>query len=196
MKSERNPLTQHEDWIGLIRSTAAGDESSVAALYDATSPQVFGLVLRILGDRAAAEEVMLDVYTQVWRQAASYDAARGTPLGWLLTIARTRAIDRLRSSRRMEEGRQPIEAAEAARSTLASPEEATAAAERDRMVRDALASLGTEQRQIIELVFFSGLSHTEIAAATGLPLGTVKTRARLGMVKLAEMLRPLWNAEA
>ena len=196
MKSERNPLTQQDDWIALIRSAAAGDQGSVAALYDATSPQVFGLVLRILGDRAAAEEVLLDVFTQVWRQAGSYDAARGSPLGWILTIARTRAIDRLRSSRRFEEMRQPIDAAADARSTLASPEEATAAAERERMVRGALTSLGAEQRQVIELAYFSGLSHTEISAATGVPLGTVKTRARLGMEKLAEILRPLMKAEA
>jgi RNA polymerase sigma-70 factor (ECF subfamily) len=194
VKSERNPLThgtRDDEWVVLIRRAAEGDQGAVAALYDATASQVFGLVLRIVGDRATAEEVMLDVYTQAWRQAGTYDPARGTPLGWLLTIARTRAIDRLRSSRRADEAREPLEAAERRPSGAANPEEATVISERRRIVRTALETLGPEQREVIELAFFSGLSHTEIAARTGLPLGTVKTRARLGMAKLSEMLRPL-----
>ena len=187
---------RNEDWMALIRRAAAGDQSALTALYDGTNRLVFGLVLRILGDHATAEEVLLDVYTQVWRQAASYDGARGTPATWLFTIARTRAIDRLRSGRLGDERRRPIEAAENEPSRLANPEESSLDAERRALVRSALESLAPEQRQVIELAYFGGLSHSEIAARTGQPLGTVKTRVRLGMSKLSELLRPLAERQA
>jgi len=180
-----------EDLAGLIRSTATGDQAALGALYEATSRWIYGLVLRILSDQAAAEEVVLDVYTQVWRQAASYAPERGTPLGWLMTIARTRAIDRLRAGRQFEERREPLDAASSRPSQLANPEEASVTNERERLVRSALEALGPDQRKVIELAYYFGLSHSEIAAETGQPLGTVKTRVRLGMARLGEMLGPL-----
>jgi RNA polymerase sigma-70 factor (ECF subfamily) len=176
--------------MALIGRAADGDQSALAALFDASNRLVFGIVLRVLGDRAAAEEVLLDVYTQVWRQAAAYDPVRGRPAAWLLTIARTRAIDRLRSGR-FEQRREPIEAAENEPSPVVNPEEASVDSERRNLVRTALGNLAPEQRLVIELAYFGGLSHTEIATKTGQPLGTVKTRARLGMLKLSELLRPL-----
>ena len=179
-----------QDWTALIGRSADGDQSALAALFDASNRLVFGIVLRVLGDRAAAEEVLLDVYTQVWRQAAAYDPGRGRPAAWLLMIARTRAIDRLRSGR-FEQRREPIEAAENEPSPVGNPEEASVDSERRNLVRTALGNLAPEQRQVIELAYFGGLSHTEIATKTGQPLGTVKTRARLGMLKLSELLRPL-----
>jgi RNA polymerase sigma-70 factor (ECF subfamily) len=179
-----------QDWMALIGRAADGDQSALAALFDASNRLVFGIVLRVLGDRAAAEEVLLDVYTQVWRQAAAYDPVRGRPAAWLLTIARTRAIDRLRSGR-FEQRREPIEAAENEPSPVVNPEEASVDSERRNLVRTALGNLAPEQRLVIELAYFGGLSHTEIATKTGQPLGTVKTRARLGMLKLSELLRPL-----
>ena len=180
-----------QDWTDLIRSMAAGDQSALATLYDTTSRLVFGLVLRILADRATAEEVLLDVYSQVWRQAALYDTKRGAPLAWLLTIARSRAIDRLRSGRIDQQSKEPLDAVGELTADTQSPEEATAISERRKLVRAALQALSPEQREVIELAYYSGLSHSEIAAQLGQPLGTVKTRTRLGMLKLREALRPL-----
>jgi RNA polymerase sigma-70 factor, ECF subfamily len=181
---QQNPATQ-------IEAIAAGDSASLAAFYDATNRVAFGLILRILGDPATAEEVLLDVYTQVWRQAGNYRRERGTPLAWLLTIARTRALDRLRSGWQERQRKESLEVVAEARSNAADPEATTTRHEHQRLVRRALAALPAEQRQMIELAYFSGLSHSEIAAHLGQPLGTVKTRTRLGMIKLKELLAPL-----
>jgi len=175
----------------LIRSLARGEMSALNALYDSTSRLVFGLVVRILGDRSSAEEVVLDVYTQVWRQAHSFDASRGVPLAWMMTIARTRAIDRLRSTKLYQQRKEPLDLVMNKSATAADPEEETASSERQTLVRSALESLSPDQREVLELAYYSGLSHSEIAARLGQPLGTVKTRVRLGMMKLCDLLQPL-----
>jgi RNA polymerase sigma-70 factor (ECF subfamily) len=178
----------------LIREAAGGDQQALAALYDATSRTVYGLLLRILSDASAAEEVLLDVYEQVWRQAAQYSRERGSPLAWLTTIARSRAIDRLRRGRREQQRTEPLEGVFAtARAEGASAEEDVMAGEVRAVVRKALDSLAPEQREVIELAYYGGMSHSEIAAARGLPLGTVKTRTRLGLMRLREMLRPVYE---
>lgn len=169
---------------------ADGDQSALTELYDATSRLVFGLILRVVTDRSSAEEVLLDVYTQVWRQASSYDSKRGAPLAWLMTIARTRGIDRLRAGKHENLNRDSLDAIGEITATTASPEADSVSAERRRLVRSALDTLSPEQREVIELAYFSGLSHSEIALKLGQPLGTVKTRTRLGMIKLREMLLP------
>jgi RNA polymerase sigma-70 factor (ECF subfamily) len=174
----------------LIRSLAAGDQHAMSALYDATSRLVYGLALRILNDPAIAEEVLMDVYMQVWRQAAAYDATRGAPLAWMTTMARSRAIDRLRSGKQRQQREEPLELA-GNHSTPANIEEAVEASEMCQRVRAALDLLSTEQREVIELAYYGGLSHSEIAAKLGQPLGTVKTRTRLGMMKLRETLKDL-----
>ena len=184
-----------QDWAALIKRAADGDQAALTSLYDATSRLVFGLVLRVLNDRSAAEEVLLDVYTQVWRQAGSYDDRRGSPLAWLMTIARSRALDRLRSGWQEQQRKQPLEAAGDARSASVSPEEATVASEEQQLVRAALDALTPEQREVIELAYYSGLSHSEIAARLGQPLGTVKTRIRLGLIKLREQLKPVLEGQ-
>ena len=184
-----------QDWVALIKRVADGDQYALNTLYDSTNRLVFGLVLRILNDRSAAEEVILDVYTQVWRQAALYDRSRGAPLAWIVTIARSRAIDRLRSGRLEQQSKEPLDAVAEIRATTISPEESTFSSERQRLIRSALDSLSPEQREVIELAYYSGLSHTEIAAKLGQPLGTVKTRTRLGMMKLRESLRPLMEGQ-
>jgi RNA polymerase sigma-70 factor (ECF subfamily) len=176
----------------LIRGAAGGDQQALAALYDATSRAVYGLLLRILSDPSAAEEVLLDVYTQVWRQAGSYSAARGKPMAWLTTIARSRAIDRLRRGRQEQMHTAPLDEAVRA-SADAGVEECVLASEVGSVVRAALDALAPEQREVIEMAYYGGMSHSEIAAARGLPLGTVKTRTRLGMMRLREMLRPAWE---
>lgn len=175
-------------WIGRM---ATGDESALVALYDGTASQLFGLALRILGDRPAAEEVTGDAYLQAWRQAERFDRRRGTPLAWLLTIVRTRAIDRRRST-----GRAPVELPEPDGAPPETPDVALESAGRRRLVRAALASLRPEQREAVELAYFGGLSHGEIAARLDVPLGTVKTRLRLGMGRLRATLAGGEDGEA
>ena len=194
-RDSREFNTRDQDWAALIKRVADGDQSALTTLYDATSRFVFGLILRVVGDRATAEEVLLDVYTQAWRQAASYDEQRGAPLAWLMTIARTRGIDRLRSGRYERHNREPLESMADVTATTSSPEEDSVIAERRRLVHSALDALSTEQREVIELAYYSGLSHSEIALRLGQPLGTVKTRTRLGMMKLREMLRPVLEGQ-
>ena len=178
----------------LIRGAASGDQHALAALYDATSRTVYGLLLRILSDASAAEEVLLDVYEQVWRQAAQYSAERGSPLAWLTTIARSRAIDRLRRGRREQQNTEPLEGVVAtARAFGAGADDLVMEGEVRAVVRKALDSLAPEQREVIELAYYGGMSHSEIAAARGIPLGTVKTRTRLGLMRLREMLRPVYE---
>jgi RNA polymerase sigma-70 factor (ECF subfamily) len=175
-------------WAELLREIAAGNQEALAELYDRTNRTVFSLALRVLNDRGAAEEVTLDAYLQVWRQAQVYDERRGKPLAWLLTIARNKAIDRLRSATWKRHEQEPLDEAAPVAVSVESPEEAAAGAETRRQVRAALARLKPEQRELIEIAYFGGLSQQEIADQSGLPLGTVKTRMRTGMLKLRELL--------
>ncbi len=184
------PSIHEQEWAGFLARIASGDQSALAELYDASSAKVFGLAMKILGDRAAAEETTLDVYTQVWRRISTYDAERGTPGSWLMTLAKHRAIDRFRSHY-LERGRQvPLEQAAELPGHEESPEQYSAGLERQRLVQDALGSLPVEQRQAIALAYYWGLSQSEIADQLKLPLGTVKTRIRLGMIRLREVLAP------
>jgi RNA polymerase sigma-70 factor (ECF subfamily) len=180
-----------QDLIALVELVATGDQSALSALYDTTNRLIYSLILRVLGDVSSAEEVLIDVYTQVWRQAASYDANRGAPLAWMATIARSRAIDRLRSGWQDQRRKESLDVLGDAPASEASPEEMAAASERQKLVREAMNLLTPEQRQVIELAYYSGLSHSEIAEKLKQPLGTVKTRTRLGMMKLREALAPL-----
>ena len=193
LASRAETWPQEEACSVLIARTGHGEEDAFAALYDATAPVVHGLVLRILGDRAAAEEVTGDVYLQVWRQAVRYDAARGTPVAWLLMLARSRAVDRLRAGAVRAGEREPLRAAEALPSTRPGPDEDAALAQRRARVSAALAGLPAEQRAPIELAYWAGMSHSEIADALAVPLGTVKTRIRIGMTRLREALGPTFG---
>lgn len=186
-------LQRDVDLTALMSKVAEGDQSAFTALYEATSKIVFGLVLRIVIDRATAEEVLLDVFTQAWRQAATFDRKRGTPLAWLMTIARSRAIDRLRSGRH-DQSKSALEDAAELTALTPTPEDSTVMSERQQLVRTAIDSLTPEQKEVIELAYFSGLSHTEIASKLGHPLGTVKTRTRLAMMKMREMLSPILSS--
>jgi RNA polymerase sigma-70 factor (ECF subfamily) len=176
---------------------AAGDESALGALYDRWVTPVHSLVLRLLADGDEAEDVVEEAFWQAWRQAARYEESRGAVSTWLITIARSRALDRLRARRRRQEeawsqlGFGDMEGdtlpAPAADSPLAGAEQA----ERRALVAKALMALPPEQRETIELAYFGGLSQSEIAERTGQPLGTVKTRVRLAMEKLRESLSML-----
>lgn len=187
--TEQNKGALDQDFARLIAQIAVGNEEAVSDLYKATNRLVFGLALRIIGDRETAEEVLLDVYTQVWRQAGRYDPKRGGPLSWLMTITRTRAIDRLRSEKLISQSSELTDDFGDQESSTKNPEQATVLSETQRLVRNALSSLSIEQREVIELSYFSGMTQAEIALHLRQPLGTVKTRTRLGMMRLRELLK-------
>jgi len=178
-------------WVELIERAAVGEQEALARLYDESCQTVYSLALRILGNTADAEEVTLDVYTQVWRDAGKFDRHRGTALAWLATLARSRSIDRLRSGATRKTREEPLLTDNDFPDTAARPEEANAAGQRRRLVEAALGALAPEQREAIELAYFFGFSHTELAAKLGQPLGTIKTRIRLGMMKLRQLLQPI-----
>lgn len=177
---------QLSQWLS---ASAAGDQTAFTRFYDQTHRQVYGLLFRILKTAALAEEVLLDVYLQVWRQAGAYEAARGSVLAWLLTIARSRALDRWRASAAQRQESDDLEVVSVTvAATGVSPEESSLLSERSRLVRQALAQLSPEQRLLIETAYFEGLSHQELAEQFALPLGTVKTRIRSGMLVLRKHL--------
>ncbi|MBP6824497.1 MAG: sigma-70 family RNA polymerase sigma factor [Acidobacteria bacterium] len=187
------PRSRDQELISLMERIAKSDQSALATLYDTTNRLAYGLILRVLGDASTAEEVLLDVYTQVWRQAANYDIGRGSPLAWITTIARTRAIDRLRSGWQDRQRKESLDLLNDRETTAANPEQSSVNSERQQFVRNALSKLSPEQREVIELAYYGGLSHSEIATKLDQPLGTVKTRTRLGMMKLREALTPILN---
>ncbi len=174
-------------WRSCMRRIAANDASALTVLYDQSSRVVYGLALRILGSEADAEEVTLDVYAQVWRTAAGYQESRGSVMSWLATIARTRAIDRLRSRASAFRSEQSLsEAGDLADS--ADSEAAAATRLEIGKASEALRRLPEEQRRAVSLAYFSGMTHSEISAHLAVPIGTVKTRIRLGMMRLRELM--------
>ena len=173
----------------LITRIAAGDRDAFSRFYDLLAPTAFGLIRRVLRDPEAAAEVLQEVFWQVWREAPQYDPARGSPEAWLVMRARTRAIDRLRSIRRRDRTFVAPVDESVARSSDKPAENPAVVAEDRRLVQTALAQLPEPQRRVIELAFFDGLTQSEIATRLGEPLGTVKTRARLGLERLRSALR-------
>jgi RNA polymerase sigma-70 factor, ECF subfamily len=186
----RAPESEDE---ALVRRMAAGEEQALGALYDRWHAVVHGVVSRMLRQPDDVEDVVEEAFWQAWRQAARFDATRGAVQTWLLTIARSRALDRVRSLRRRRED--PLENDEGQvvvqQAAEGDPGLDAEASERRRIVVDALAGLPPEQREALELGYFGGLSQTEIAERTGQPLGTVKTRMRLAMQKLRGQLQIL-----
>ena len=181
----------------LIGRAADGDERAMAELYDRYGQVLYAVAYRIVGQRADAEEVVLDAFAQAWRDATRFETSRGSVAGWLTTIARSRALDLVRARTRRER----ITATAAAERPdtppgmggwRADPSAGVDLAERRRRVQLALEALSPPQRRAIELAYFEGLSQSEIAALLREPLGTIKTRVRLGMQKLRESLRPFY----
>jgi RNA polymerase sigma-70 factor (ECF subfamily) len=175
---------QEQQLVTLMHAIAQGDQDAFATFYEQTERLVFGLALRILGNRETAEEVTTDIYMQIWRQAANFEMIRGTALSWLMTIARTRSIDRLRSSSHLRQETETLDTVVQHVAPGDNPERLSIYAERSRSVRHALNQLTPEQRALIEAAYFEGLSQTELAERFALPLGTVKTRVRAGMIIL------------
>ncbi len=173
----------------LLRRIQRRDETALEELYDRQSTAVYSLALRIVGDRAAAEDVLSDVFWRVWRRAETFDPRRGSLTAWLLTITRRRALDELRMGARRERWeRSPDAMGEGPQERAPSPEGEALAGEVQEHVREALSALPPEQRGPIELAYFEGLTHVEIADRLQEPLGTIKTRIRTGMQRLRESL--------
>ena len=180
--------------VMLVRRMQSGDERALGDIYDRWFPVVNGLVYRMLKSASDVEEIVEETFWQAWRQSERYEPDRGSVQTWLLTIARSRALDRLRANRRS-----PVESIDDTSGTdstafvaLASdPSVDVEHREQRRLVRASLASLPREQREALELGYFGGLSQSEIADRTGVPLGTVKTRMRLALGKLRERLAVL-----
>ena len=173
----------------LIARIAAGDRDAFSRFYDLLAPTAFGLIRRVLRDPEAAAEVLQEVFWQVWREAPQYDPKRGSPEAWLVMRAKTRAIDRLRSIRRRDRTFVAPVDESVARSSEEPAENPAVVAEDRELVRTALAQLPEPQRRVIEMAFFEGLTQSEIAIRLREPLGTVKTRARLGLERLRGALR-------
>jgi RNA polymerase sigma-70 factor (ECF subfamily) len=171
----------------LLRRSALGDETAFAALYDATSRRLFGLVLRIVRDHAMSEEVTQEVYLDVWRHCTRFDPERGSAISWLMTIAHRTAVDRVRAS---EASRRRDDAHAATHQDVefdTTAESGHASLEAQR-VRRALTTLTDAQRSAVELAYLGGYTHTEVARLLGLPLGTAKTRIRDGLIRLRDTL--------
>ena len=172
-----------------LRRLASGDQASAGSLYDRHARPLYSLILRILGNETEAEDVLQDVFAQAFRHASRYDPRRGPVAAWLVTIARSRALDRLRARRTRIEARtgemQMLDEVPDAQPDAAST---MLDEERSRLVRQALGELPMLQRIAIELAYYEGLSHSEIAERLEQPLGTVKTRIRLGLLKLRDVL--------
>jgi RNA polymerase sigma-70 factor, ECF subfamily len=174
----------NENDVELLKAIAAKDDDALGQLYDLYRLILFGVLMRILNNREEAEDVLQEVFLQVWRRAADYDENRGRPFTWLVTLARSRGIDRLRSLASRERvalagaNEAPEEVSDAATDAIRS--------ERVGVVNSALADLPEDQRRPLMLAYFDGLTQSEIATKLGVPLGTVKTRMRTAMLKLRE----------
>jgi RNA polymerase sigma-70 factor, ECF subfamily len=176
-----------DEWLQLVRAVAGGDQGALHSLYERTHRIVFTLIVRITANRETAEEVMVDVFYDVWRKASTYDPVNGSVVGWIMNQARSRAIDRLRFDQRKKrvntypDNLRPT-------TDIVDPQQACLFEEQSRLLRDALAVLTPEERNSIETAFFSELTYEETAKKLNQPLGTVKTRIRSGLGKLREVL--------
>ena len=184
--SKSKSLVPEREWATLVQSIAAGDQLALHALYERAHRPVFTLIMRITANRETAEELTVDVFHDVWRRAARYDATNGTVLGWIMNQARSRAIDRMRFESRKKRSHggdlelQPEVAAD--------PHDVIELRDQHEALREALAALTPDERQAIETTFFAGLTHAEAASRLKQPLGTIKTRIRSGLHKLRHIL--------
>jgi RNA polymerase sigma-70 factor (ECF subfamily) len=185
--SRQNP--ESLQLLQYLQRMARGEHTALAGCYDLMGTVVFSLAVRMLRDRPAAEDVTQDIFVQVWRQAANYDTGRGSPEAWIMMIARTRILDRLRS-RSAGVVLKPVgDNLPDAPDAEDWPDDLAITREDAVNVRAALSELPQDQKHAIELAFFDGLTHVEISEKLGVPLGTIKTRIRLGLLKIRDRLR-------
>lgn len=182
----------------LLALVGKGDRRAFGRLYDLSAPLLFTLLVRILNDREEAEDLLQEIYAEVWRKSARYDEQRGSPMAWLVTLTRSRAIDRLRA--RASRGHGLTDSLEEApivemQGHDPTPFDQHADAEIRTLVMKALVDLPSAQRQALELAYYEGLSHSEIAVRLKEPVGTIKTRIKLGMSKLKIALQSCWDVE-
>jgi RNA polymerase sigma-70 factor (ECF subfamily) len=177
------------DDLTLMRAIADGDRTAFSQLYDRHGPLVFAICRRILKDFGSAEDILIEVFLEVWSRAERFDASRGSAVTYLVTLARSRAIDRQRSesSRPKATSSDPDRAAQSSQSS--DPLHSADSVEQGKIVRAALTALDPDQRQALECAFYEGLSHSEIAEKLHKPLGTVKTYIRQGLIRLRDSLR-------
>lgn len=174
--------------IGLLQGVGRGDQACFEQLYDRFSGVLFTTAYRVLNDQEAAEDVLQDVFVQIWDKAPTYDPARGKPLSWAVTLTRNKAIDRLRSAQRRYRLQEELQEEGFGREEPVLSLDEVDSAEKSQIVRNAVMRLTKEQRQAIELAFFSGLTQSQIAEELNQPLGTVKARIRRGMMRLKELI--------
>lgn len=179
-----------EDDGVLVRQVANKDQAALSALFKRYGDPVFSLALKMVGDRGEAEEILQDSFVELWKHAPRFDASKGTVVAWLFTVARRKGIDRLRRKERKVRDRSDgmEEAPEMADDSLEAASSSLVRRERHRRLRGQLDKLPPDQREALELAFFRGYTHREIARRTGQPLGTIKARIRRGMLKLRELL--------
>jgi RNA polymerase sigma-70 factor, ECF subfamily len=173
----------------LLRRVAARDMEALAEFYDQTAGSLFSVAIRILGDPTEAEEVIQDVFVQLWDKAAIFDSTLGSAIHWALSITRHRSIDRLRSRQRRARLLEEVQNATEMEGEASGPSAGAIEAEETALVRNALDSLPSDQRQAIQMSFFEGKTHLEIADLLQEPLGTIKARIRRGMLKLRDSLQ-------
>jgi RNA polymerase sigma-70 factor (ECF subfamily) len=194
--SRDSPLDSREADQALMARIEGRDADALGILYDRHAGRLMGLAQRILGDTGEAEEVLQEVFLYVWKAAATFDPSRGPVLAWLLVATRSRSIDRVRSRRPGKSGG-TVGLEEAPETASREDVEADAAGrEWETRCRAAIGELPQDQRRALELAYFEGLTHQEIAERTATPLGTVKTRVRLGLMKLRERILPYRKSEA
>jgi RNA polymerase sigma-70 factor (ECF subfamily) len=179
---------QPDDFELMLR-IERGDADALGTIYDRYGGLVYTLGVRILRDRSEAEELVSDVFLEIWRRAKRYDPARGAPMTYLVTLARSRAIDRQRSASFQARGKTSASGNQNTASTAADPTAIAILGENARQVRAALAQLDPVYRQAVEMAFFDGLTHNQIAEKLAKPLGTVKTYIRQGLIRLRDCLR-------
>ncbi len=174
----------------LLENTGRGDRASFRQLYERYSGVLFSTAYKVLNDQAESEDVLQDVFVQIWDKARLYDRTRGKPLTWALTLTRNKSIDRLRSVQRRHRLKDEVGKETAAAEQPAAAGQEVYAIEKNRIVRNAVLELSDDQRQAIEMAFFGGLTQNEIASKLDEPLGTVKARIRRGMIKLKDIIEP------
>jgi len=184
------PPCSEGHWTGLVRRVAGGSDAALEELYREFEEPVFGLALRILRDEKSAEEATVEVFTRLWSRAATFDPERGKVLAWVVTMARSVALEALRTRRRESRARSSIDDARELAAELPEPAQIAQGGETSRRVAAALSALPREQERLLRAAFFGGLSYREVAEAFGQPLGTVKTRIRAALTALRRSLAP------
>ena len=181
--------SENEFEARLISRIAEGDDSAFTALYGRFSSSLYGMAFRMMNDAKEAEDVLQEGFTYIWRKAASYDSSRSSPFAWAVMIVRNKAIDRLRVRQRLERLRDKV----ITEGTYYQEKDETSAnepslRERGALLRSALKQIPQEQRQALELAFFGGLTHEQIAERLATPLGTIKARIRRGLIRLRDLM--------